>query len=308
MKAELRSRFARGAKAAMLAAGFYRRRLNRKSFPGAAVLCYHSVFDESSAVGSMAFRDLHVNVSALDAHCRVLRTHCDPIRLQDLIDFRTGARRPPARPVLVTFDDAYRSVYTLALPILQAHGIPAVVFASTEPVETRTYYWFDAASFTHGDAGVEPWKSLPYEVLKRQSAAITTKVVSGHPNEPMTIEEIVDLSRVPGFEIGAHTSTHPILARAGDIEQEQELAESRALLQRWTGARIRALAYPNGRRRLDYTAKTVQLARRIGYECAFTTEPGFARWDQDGMEQSRFVMTNGVSGSELAHRLAFTWR
>jgi biofilm PGA synthesis lipoprotein PgaB len=50
-----------------------------------------------------------------------------PIRLSDLEDFRSGRRRLPTRPVLLTFDDGLRSYRDVALPILRRHGFPSVL-------------------------------------------------------------------------------------------------------------------------------------------------------------------------------------
>src|SRR4051812_49284429 len=49
----------------------------------------------------------------------------------DLQGFLTGLAAPeslPERSVLITFDDGYRSMRTVALPLLQEFGFPAVLF------------------------------------------------------------------------------------------------------------------------------------------------------------------------------------
>ena len=49
--------------------------------------------------------------------------------------FTEAVAAPPApRTVAITFDDAYRSVYELGLPILERLGLPATVFAPTEQI------------------------------------------------------------------------------------------------------------------------------------------------------------------------------
>ncbi|MEQ1831110.1 MAG: polysaccharide deacetylase family protein, partial [Pirellula sp.] len=40
--------------------------------------------------------------------------------------------------LLITFDDAYRSVYTNALPMLREEGIPAVFFVNAALIGNRT--------------------------------------------------------------------------------------------------------------------------------------------------------------------------
>src|SRR5262249_40344098 len=131
-------------KHALLRGGWYRRRLTRDAFPGVLVLCYHGLRSSGWRSDEPSFPDLHMDEAAFDEHCRVLATACHPIGLDDWRDARAGKRPLPSRPVLVTFDDGYRSVFELARPILQRHGIPAVVFVCTDPVRDQQLFWFDA--------------------------------------------------------------------------------------------------------------------------------------------------------------------
>ena len=46
-----------------------------------------------------------------------------PLLSADLIDIRAGKEAMPERPVMITFDDGYRSNYDIAYPILQKTGM-----------------------------------------------------------------------------------------------------------------------------------------------------------------------------------------
>lgn len=50
------------------------------------------------------------------------------ISLPMLRDFLAGRGPLPAKSVVITFDDGYRSTYEFAFPILKKHGFPATVF------------------------------------------------------------------------------------------------------------------------------------------------------------------------------------
>jgi len=59
------------------------------------------------------------------------------VTLQQVFDHWRGARPLPAKPVVVSFDDGYRSQYTNALPVLRSHHWPGVLnleLRNTEPV------------------------------------------------------------------------------------------------------------------------------------------------------------------------------
>ena len=60
-----------------------------------------------------------------------LAEHYRIVALDDILLDVDGEADAEGKPrVLITFDDAYRSVYTEALPVLQERNIPAVFFVS----------------------------------------------------------------------------------------------------------------------------------------------------------------------------------
>lgn len=304
----MRRQLGQGAKFILGASGHYRRKLAGDRFPGVAVLCYHGV--RKSKDENMVFRDLHVTVDELAAHCRFVKENCHPITLEAWIAAERGGPRLPARPVLLTFDDGYRSVFTIAKEVLEQYEIPAVVFVSSEPVKNRQMFWHDTLARLEGTTLVEEWKRLPYGEWRARLEAIGPARACSDESvyAPLRIAEVVELAEHPLFEIGGHTGSHAILSRATLAQQREEIASNRAALEEWTGREIRSFAYPNGRPSLDYTAESVRLLRETGYEMAFTTKPGFAMTTAPRLERARLLMLAGISGAELGHRLAYSWR
>ncbi len=295
-------------KAALLASGHYARRLLRDVFPGVAVLCYHGVRREEGPAGAMTFAGLHVHCREIEAHCRLLSELCHPISLSDWRAARAGGRPLPARPVLVTFDDGYRTVFTLARPMLDRYRIPAVVFVCSDPVEQRRLFWHDAVARAQGEREVEHLKELPFDAWYATQAASALAAADDDPNAPLTIAEVRALAETPGFEIGAHSATHAVLACATVAQQREQITRSKQRLEAWTGRPVTAFAYPNGRPGHDYTATTVTLLAASGFDAAFTTRHGFATPNEPALERSRLLMLAGVSAAELAHRLCHSWR
>jgi peptidoglycan/xylan/chitin deacetylase (PgdA/CDA1 family) len=293
-------------KRGLSALGHYRRTLARSRFPGVAVLGYHGLRADDLPSGAMAFENLHVRASTFDAHCRVVRECCDPISLDDWRSAHRGGTPLPERPVLITFDDGYRSVLAIAAPILAAHRLPAVVFACSEPIEQRSLLWFDAIAARDGEAAVEPWKSADYSAW-RASGAFASPVAENDPRALLTSEDLAALARQAGVEIGAHTARHPILARASRELQRAEIGESKAALERWTRRPVRAFAYPNGRPGIDYGPETVDLVGALGFDVAFTMRAAFAGPGEPALERPRFMIMSAVTAPELAHRLAYAW-
>ena len=75
-----------------------------------------------------------------------------------------------------------------------------------------------------------------------------------------------------GWELGAHTFTHPDLRTLGDAELEREVAGSRVEIARRFGVPVDFFCYPAGR----YDARVVAAVRRAGFLGATTTVEGLA--------------------------------
>jgi peptidoglycan/xylan/chitin deacetylase (PgdA/CDA1 family) len=294
-------------KRSALASGHYRRVLRGARFPGVAVLGYHGLRRDDWSDGAMPFENLHVRESTFESHCRVVRETCDPISLDDWRAALSGATRLPPRPVLMTFDDGYRSVFSIGAPILAAYRLPAVVFACSEPIARRALLWFDAVAARDGEDAVQSWRDRDHASWLASWGGTTPPVADDDPRAVMREEEIGTLSRQGGVEIGAHTARHGILSRATPAEQREEIAGSRDALERWTARPIRAFAYPNGRPGIDYTADTVAILGDLGFDFAFTTRPAFATPAEPALERSRFIVVSEVTAAELSHRLAYSW-
>lgn len=123
---------------------------------------------------------------------------------------RAGAA-PRSRPGLcVTFDDGYRDFLENALPVLEAHGVPATLFAIAS--DDRT-----------GVPGVP----------------------GGVAGSLLGFDELADLAG-RGVAVGAHGLSHVPLTKLGADTLERELLGARSRLEACIGAPVDLLAYPFG--------------------------------------------------------------
>jgi peptidoglycan/xylan/chitin deacetylase (PgdA/CDA1 family) len=145
------------------------------------------------------------------------------------------------RSVAVTFDDAFENVFDLALPVMARHGIPATIFVPTGSLG-RTAGWIASEERARSLGRVAPAAALAH----------------------------LDARRV---RIGSHTVTHPPLAHVDDSRLDAELAASKEILERLTGAPISLLALPHG----SCSARVVSAAHSAGYTRVFSNVP-IPRW------------------------------
>ena len=97
-----------------------------------AVLGYHN-FSETEPVTRMMLR-----TSEFRAQMEYLkRAGITVISMQEFLEWRLGTRTLPARCVLITLDDGWKSVYTDAYPILKEYGYPFTLFLYTNFLNGR---------------------------------------------------------------------------------------------------------------------------------------------------------------------------
>jgi len=76
-----------------------------------------------------------------------------------------------------------------------------------------------------------------------------------------------------GMSIGAHSLSHPILARASEELAGREISESRSVLEKALGQTVWAFAYPFGDA-ATVTGRDLRLAEEAGFRCAFMNTGG----------------------------------
>jgi peptidoglycan/xylan/chitin deacetylase (PgdA/CDA1 family) len=104
----------------------------------------------------------------------------------------------------------------------------------------------------------------------------------------MTSEQVVEMRR-SGMSIGAHTVTHPILAKLQAWDVRKEISESKQSLESILKDEITLFAYPNGRPDLDFQIKDAVIVKELGFKAAVTTTWGVAKTDSDLMQLPRFT-------------------
>jgi peptidoglycan/xylan/chitin deacetylase (PgdA/CDA1 family) len=154
--------------------------------------------------------------------------------------------RARGRTIVVTFDDAFRSVRELAFPVLERLGLPATIFAPTAFIGSgRPMSW----------PGIDHWLGTTYD----------------HELLPLSWEELRELADA-GWEVGSHARTHRRLTALDDAELARELAVSKEECQLHLGRPCYSVAYPFG----DVDRRVAGAAASAGYRAGagLTDRPG----------------------------------
>jgi len=102
-----------------------------------------------------------------------------------------------------------------------------------------------------------------------------------------------------GWEIDAHTFTHPDLTTVDPARLRHEVAGSRTWIQRVFGMPVNVFCYPAGR----YDARVVAAVRQAGYVAAVTENPGWASPAQGLFTLDRVRVNGGESLAAFAASL-----
>jgi peptidoglycan/xylan/chitin deacetylase (PgdA/CDA1 family) len=144
---------------------------------------------------------------------------------------------PAARTLAVTFDDAFDSVRARAAPILADLGLPATVFVPTDWPGRELMHW----------PGIDEWTTTRF----------------APELAPMSWDDLRALDAA-GWEIGAHTCSHPRLPQLDSDAIGRELQESRIACERELARPCRSVAYPFG----EADDRVRATAADAGYEVA----------------------------------------
>lgn len=187
------------------------------------VLTFHDIDVEPRSPYSITPEQFATHMAALD------QAGFHTVSLADVADVVAG-RRPslPPKPILITFDDGARGVWTWGDPILARHGFRAVAFVVTSPLG-------------QGEGPISYYMDWP---MLRQMVASGRWEVGGHThNGHRTIPAGRDpapwLTNVAVDAQGERESID-----SWEVRVSEDLAANRAMIERELGVEVSALAYP----------------------------------------------------------------
>jgi peptidoglycan/xylan/chitin deacetylase (PgdA/CDA1 family) len=140
----------------------------------------------------------------------------------------------PQHAVLLTFDDAYKSLLDGASRCLGEFNYPAVVFTPTQ--------------FVGGSNEFDRKFNQPAEAI-------------------CTWDDLRELDR-RGFSVQSHGANHLSFGSLNPEQQEKELRESKAIIEAEVRKPVELFAYPFGHVPGDQQAMC-ELLERVGYRSAF---------------------------------------
>jgi peptidoglycan/xylan/chitin deacetylase (PgdA/CDA1 family) len=214
--------------------------------------------------------------------------------------------REGGRPfAALTFDDGYRDLVEHALPVLRRHAAPFTAFVTSDFADGRGRLWWlelevavarlDRVSVSTGDETIvmachnaeekraafarlyAALRAGPEDRLRATVALLTEH--AGLDGSAFTRclclgwDELKALAREPNVTIGAHTLSHPMLAKWPAAIARREILDGKEAIEMRLGSAIRHFAYPVGDP-ASAGPREFAIAKEAGFATALTTRPG----------------------------------
>ena len=277
---------------------------------------------------------LEITPGFLARALRLIRAEGYDIIPLDEVPARLADPRPGRFFVALTFDDGYRDNLDHAWPVLAKHQAPWTLFVTPGFAErTARLWWLEleeavralpqiALDLPDGrfsaPAGSDAEKQKAFDRLywrlrKGPEAVLLSAIadlcrqagvdpVALVERECLPLETLRALAGAPGVTIGAHTMSHPMLAKHPEEEARSEIVASKAWLEEKLGLTIRHFAYPVGDPG-SAGPREFALAKEAGFASAVTTRPGHLFPEHaEHLHTLPRVSLNGLHQSEAALR------
>jgi len=262
------------------------------------------------------------------------------ISLSEYIKFLIDGKQT-YKTVIFTVDDGYRDFYDYAYPVFKKYNYPASIFITGDFIEGKLFFWWDAIEYvvrnsrkkrlgldipaierdeiesdsekaemidriTHYCKSLKNDEKL--ELITELSAELQVEIPKVPPKEyaPLSWDQIEEMGE-NRIEFMPHTMTHPILSKVPREQQNEEIGNSRKLLQDRLNRACDIFCYPNGGEG-DFSDETIEILKNQGFTAAVTGLSGFDFTDRtnDMFRLKRFSIPENaidfkqyVSGLEI---------
>ncbi|MBN9670567.1 polysaccharide deacetylase family protein [Roseibium aggregatum] len=253
----------------------------RKKRLFAHVLLYHAVSENLPVQPGMKLHNVCPDV--LFKQLSWVKQNFDVVDLDSLARLQDREGK-----CAITFDDAYKSVFTNALPILADLNLPASVFVIGSTL-TGKIFWRDKMRMLIGSglsAEFVAWAEAfcrsnridadnlykkskcpsvnSAELDKLLSAFLDARVVSGRGERNLCADDERQLVEHPLLSYGNHTENHYVLASLSGAEQRREIRRNAALLETLGRKTTQVFSVPFGGLE-TFDTETCTILAREGY-------------------------------------------
>jgi poly-beta-1,6-N-acetyl-D-glucosamine N-deacetylase len=256
------------------------------------VYSYHDVKDNVD--GDMEQETTTISTKNLARHFAWLQAHgYHPVSLNDLLDAKLGKKLLPSKPVLLTFDDGYESVYSRVYPLLKLYKYPAVSALVGSWLEVA-----DGQTVQYGDEKVPREHFLSAQQIKEMADSGLVEFVSHSYDLHRGILANPQGNKMPAavtLQFDAATKTYESRETYRN-RIKQDLLKNNVLIQKITGKAPKAMVWPYG----AYNATAIEVANELGMPITLTLSEDEQAQTNKLTQVGRFLIDANPSETRLA--------
>jgi biofilm PGA synthesis lipoprotein PgaB len=232
------------------------------------VLCYHDARDNlRDSFQTWPERGALETTTLIEQFEWLRENGYHMVSLDDILASRNGGAKLPSKPVLLTFDDGYLSMYMRIFPLLKLFNYPAVIGLVGEWLNENK-----EGNVFYGDRWVSRENFVTWPQVREMVASGLVEVAS-HSH---SLHKGARSNRQGSLPSAAITRIYNPQTRHYENDAEYinrlrtDLAKNSDMIAKETGKKPRAMIWPYG----AYNTLAVQAAESEGMPIAMTLEPG----------------------------------
>jgi hypothetical protein len=144
------------------------------------------------------------------------------------------------------------------------------------------------------------------ELLVQLSQALTVQTEASvlHHSQPMSWEQVREMSATGLMDFGSHTASHPALNQLSDQQLINELQQSKLKIEQYTGKTCDIMAYPFGGNDIA-TPRVIEAVQQTGYRFACMYQQAYSRRAPENLlKLERIHIETDITRAQFAAMLA----
>ena len=278
------------------------------------ILLYHGVTN-SDSMGIENSSGKHIKEEEFESQMKWLSKNKKVVPLKEVNKVKGS--------VAITFDDAFKNVHDVALPILKKYDLPSTFFITTGFVENKRLFWVDKVEHMinypkNSFVELNTHQQRFFPISNKEDKLYTMNIIKAmlkklDPNardkmikdlesqigldknripenyQTLSWKDVKNLHDLPKYEVGGHTVNHEILSYLDDARLEHEIGDCIETLSKKLGKTIDSFSYPEGQE-MHYNDGVISVLKKHGIKICPSAIDGVVDKTDDNFNLKRIMV------------------